>query len=95
MELSELNKQIKSIKTNEETKEALIKIIDLKIENDMDKILNKMDAMDNKVLNKIDAMNSKINAANSKIDSIKWFIAIAITIAGILIALSKYMFKLI
>lgn len=77
MRVNELNKNIqKMANLNSEQREALLSIIDDKIENDMEKILLRIDAI------------SKEH--NAKIDSIKWFIVSAMAFLGILMTILKF-----
>lgn len=70
---------------------AIIGLIDLKTEEDMDKVLNKLDAMDQKFEARLDAMDqkfeAKFDAMDHKISSIKWWLVSIATISlGIIVA---------
>jgi len=74
MKHSETNEQLVKIEATEETKQALLELIDLKIEHDMEKILNKID--------------SKFDTVNNRIDNFKWtmtIVGVGIAIVGLII----------
>ena len=87
--LSDINKQISTIKVDDETKDAILQLIDLKTDNDMDKVINKIDIFGNK----IDNINENVK---KDINKLYWFIGAgmvilttAITILTIVISLKK------
>lgn len=57
-------------------KKRIVSIIYIKIENDMEKILLRMDAMSKE--------------QNAKVDSIKWFIVSAMALLGLIMAVFKF-----
>ncbi len=76
MNANEINKNIEKLNALlPEQREALLSIIDIKINNDMEKILLRIDA------------NSK--ELNAKIDSIKWFFLSSVALIGLIIAAFK------
>ncbi len=58
MNLNEINENLKAISGNEK---ALLKLIDIKIDSDMEKVLNKMDAFNTELKRVEDNMNTKFN----------------------------------
>lgn len=72
--------------------EAIIGLIDIKTEGDMERVLQKLDSMnetfnarfkalEEKVGVKFDALNHKISAVDHKIAAIYWFIGAIVTLA--------------
>ncbi len=63
----------------------------IKTEDDMDKVLNRLDAMESKFEARLDAMDSKFDAKfdalDSKIDNTRWFILGTIALVGLLVKL--------
>jgi translation elongation factor EF-G len=58
MNLNEIDENLKAISGNEK---ALLKLIDIKIDSDMEKVLNKMDAFNTELKRVEDNMNTKFN----------------------------------
>ena len=56
--LNEIDENLKAISGNEK---ALLKLIDIKIDSDMEKVLNKMDAFNTELKRVEDNMNTKFN----------------------------------
>lgn len=87
MKISKINQEADKIATKQEQKQAILTLIDEKIEHDMEKVLAKIDSRFDSINNKFD---SKLDSVNSKIDWLKWLIGsigFAIVIAAI-----KYVF---
>ncbi|TAG54948.1 MAG: hypothetical protein EAZ27_08015 [Cytophagales bacterium] len=73
---NEINKNVEKLSAlNPDQREALLSIIDSKINNDMEKILLRMD--------------SNTKELNTKIDSIKWFILSSVGLISLIIATFK------
>ena len=94
MNSSGVNKNIQKLQElNEQHKEAILNIIDDKINSDMEKVLLKMDSMTKEFNLKIDSnakeMLSVSKELNTKIDSIKWFILSSVAIISLIIAAFK------
>lgn len=86
MKSNELNKQIQKLSDlSVEQKDALLTIIDSKIENDMERILLRIDANSKEIA-------SIRNELNTKIDSIKWFVLSAMALLGLVMAILKFFF---
>ena len=95
MKASELNKQVQKMsELSSEQRDALLSIIDTKIESDMEKILSRIDANSKEIASISKEMTLRIDSTakelNTKIDSIKWFLISAFTIIGILITILKF-----
>ncbi len=71
--LTEINEQLESLPDHE--RKAIVALIDIKTEDDMDKVLNRLDAMDSKFDAKFNAIESKFDAIESKISNLQWFMA--------------------
>lgn len=83
MDASEINKNVEKLSAlNSEQREALLSIIDSKINNDMEKILLRIDSNTKE-------MQSISKELNTKIDSIKWFILSSVGLIGLIIAAFK------
>ncbi len=87
--LTNIFNQLQKLKTNQT--EAIVALIDIKTEDDMDKVLNRLDAMESKFEARLDAMDSKFDAKfdalDSKIDNTRWFILGTIALVGLLVKL--------
>ncbi|MBS9781916.1 MAG: hypothetical protein KGV56_05410 [Gammaproteobacteria bacterium] len=87
--LTNIFNQLQKLKTNQT--EAIVALIDIKTEDDMEKVLNKLDSMESKFEARLNAMDSKFetkfNALESKIYNIRWFIMGSIAVAGLVIQL--------
>ena len=67
MELSELSKEIEHLPEKE--KNAILALIDLKSRSDMEKVLNRLDAIASKFESKFSAIESKFESNFNAIDS--------------------------
>ena len=67
MELSELSKEIEHLPEKE--KNAILALIDLKSRSDMEKVLNRLDAIASKFESKFSAIESKFESKFNAIDS--------------------------
>ena len=95
MELSELSKEIEHLPEKE--KNAILALIDLKSRSDMEKVLNRLDAIASKFESKFSAIESKFeskfsaiesnfNAIESKFSILLW----VISAIGVMIAVFKF-----
>ena len=84
MELSELSKEIEHLPKKE--KNAILALIDLKSRSDMEKVLNRLDAIESKFESKFNAIESKFNAIESKFSILLW----VISAIGVMIAVFKF-----
>ena len=66
MRLNEINENIEKIQIDSESKEALLRLIDKKIEEDMEKVINEIKIMESKF--------------DSKISMIMWALGIIIAL---------------
>ncbi len=70
--LTKVADNLEAIPSNQ--REAIINLIDIKVESDMEKVLQKLDSMETKLDAKIDALetkfDTKIDALNTKIDAL-------------------------
>ncbi len=83
MNANEINKNIEKLNALlPEQREALLSIIDSKINNDMEKILLRIDSNTKE-------MQSISKELNTKIDSIKWFFLSSVALIGLIIAAFK------
>ena len=83
MNANEINKNIEKLNALlPEQREALLSIIDNKINNDMEKILLRIDSNTKE-------MQSISKELNTKIDSIKWFFLSSVALTGLIIAAFK------
>ena len=89
-----------ALQLNEKERLAIAGLIDLKTEDDMDKVLNKLDAIESKFDAKFDTIESKFDAkfdaVDAKFDTLerrfsdfRWFIGGGFTLIGILITALK------
>lgn len=65
---------------------AIISLIDLKTEGDMQKVLDRLDLMEQKLDAKFDA---KFDALNNKISMTQWFVVIVLTLLTVIVAIPK------
>ena len=83
-------------KLDEDKVVAIVGLIDLKTEDDMDKVLNKLDTIESKIDARLDSLESKLDAKisslKSSVNMIRWWI---VSVAGIAIGLSTYFVRLI
>ncbi len=70
MKIKEINDQIENINLAKKTKTAIFTLIDYKVENDMNAVLNAIAQLEHK----IDAVNDKINSTNDKIITTRYLI---------------------
>ncbi|SUO90267.1 hypothetical protein [Suttonella indologenes] len=74
-------------KLPEEQREAISGLIDLKTEGDMQKVLDRLDLMEQKFETRFDAMDqkfeAKFDALNNKINITQWFIGGMIALLAI------------
>lgn len=94
----DLNKIAKNLKVLPlEEQEAIVNLIQLKTETDMDKVLNKLDAMEAKFEAKLEAMDSKfetkLEAMDSKFDILRWLLMAIIAIIPIAFTIFGYLNK--
>jgi hypothetical protein len=71
--LSEINEIVSSIKADEETKNAILQLIDLKTNSDMKEVLNKIENLSSKT--------------DTEIKNLKWLIIGASTIIATLLTI--------
>lgn len=105
MDLEKLNEELKN---KELSKESILRLINLKTDLDMEKVLSAIGALKTETNSAIGSLkesilsnrsemstsigslksetNANIGASNSKIDNIKWFIGLAVTIATVIIS---------
>ncbi len=69
-----------------EEQEAIVNLIQLKTETDMDKVLNKLDAMETK-------FDAKFEAMDSKFDILRWLLMALIAIIPIALTIFGYFNK--
>ena len=71
MKLNKLNEDIKKLKLPEKQKNAILQLIDIKTEQEMEKVLNRFDAIKESVQSEIssikESMQSEIRSVNDKI----------------------------
>lgn len=76
---------------NEQDRQALLKVIDLKVEDDMDKVLAKIDSkFDSKFAqfdSKFAQIDSKFEHMEGRISTLYWVVALSTALIGIFIAL--------
>lgn len=103
--LTEVHEQLERLPP--ENRAATLALIDMKTEDDMDKVLNRLDSMQTKFDAKFDAIESKFDAKfdaieskfdsrfselDSKIGNIRWFIGTGFALIGaILVLLPTYL----
>ncbi len=89
MELKDFNDHIKNIPENQ--REGVLNLIDMKTNDNLEKVLNaithlenKVDTLESKMDTKINAleikMDTKINALEAKISTIYWILGVIITL---------------
>ena len=67
MKLNKLNEDIKKLELPEKQKNAILQLIDLKTEQEMEKVLNRFDAMQSEISSIKESMQSEIRSVNDKI----------------------------
>ncbi len=70
--LTKIADNLEAIPSNQ--REAIINLIDIKVENDMEKVLQKLDSMETKFDAKIDALDAKFS---NKFKSLYWVLAVS------------------
>jgi hypothetical protein len=65
-----------------QSKLAILGIIDLKVESDMEKVMNKLDSMEHNIKSIKESVNFKLN-------TVMWVFGIGFTFLGIVITLLK------
>ncbi|MDP8043640.1 hypothetical protein QJT99_04690 [Pasteurella atlantica] len=91
--LTQINDQLEKIPNDQ--RGAIVTLINIKTEDDMDKVLNRLDTIEAKFESKFDAIetkfDAKFDAIDAKFDAVdkaisaqKWYIMATITIVGIL-----------
>ncbi len=83
--LTDIFKQLQRLPTNQT--EAVVALIDIKTEDDMEKVLNKLDSMSSRLEAMDSKFEAKLNAMDSKINNIRWFIVGSVAVAGVVIQL--------
>ena len=77
---------------NRQDAAAIVALIDLKTEDDMEKVLNKLDFMTKNFDARLDAfeksVDARFSAIDTKINAIYWFIGITTTVA---VAAAKFL----
>ncbi|HFC1041264.1 TPA: hypothetical protein ACFB42_001240 [Neisseria gonorrhoeae] len=77
---------------NRQDAAAIVALIDLKTEDDMEKVLNKLDFMTQNFDARLDAfeksVDARFSAIDTKINAIYWFIGITTTVA---VAAAKFL----
>ncbi len=86
VDLLQINDQLE--KLPDEQKKAIIGLINIKTEDDMDKVLNKLDTIEAKFESKFDAIDSKFESVDKALSAQKWFIVTTISLVGILTTLA-------
>lgn len=88
--LTDISEQLEKLPID--GRKAITALIDIKTEDDMDKVLTKLDAMQSKFDAKFDAIESKFDAKfdalDSKISNTRWFVLGTIALAGVLLRIS-------
>ncbi len=91
MNLENTNRNLLQIKIPEKDKQAILNLIDLKIENDMKEVINKIDTQyqytNSQYQNQVDIQNQKFDFFNQKIESLKWTIIIVGSAIGIILSI--------
>lgn len=91
MKLETVEEIIDEIEVSKKSRKAIVKLIDLKNQDSMDKILGAIDKLDHKLDTSIGALNTKLDtslgALNERFDDFKWFIGKGITLATVVISL--------
>ena len=74
-------KKVAELADNLPTKEKLsiLELIDFKVESDMEKVINKIESLDN-----------RINGLHSKMTTVLWVIGIGFTLMGSFITILKF-----
>ena len=84
MKLENLENQIKNLP--DKGKEAILALIDIKTEHEMDKVLGKLDAMrqeSNAMRQEFNAIENKFDSVNNQLNFLKWafgFVVVLITL---------------
>ncbi|MDP8189082.1 hypothetical protein QJU87_04280 [Pasteurella skyensis] len=97
VDLFNINDQLEKLPSDQ--KKAIIALINIKTEDDMEKVLNKLNVIETKFDAKFEALESKFDAKfdaiDSKFESVdkalsaqKWFIVTTISLVGILTTLA-------
>ena len=87
--LHNINQQISSIKADDETKNAILQLIDLKTDNDMKEILTKMDGFNQRMENIKTEMQAEMKSFNKEIKILYWVIGAGVALLTIIISLKK------
>ena len=91
MKTNQLNKEIQKLKLPDEQKSAILQIIDLKTEDNMEKVLNRMDLIQAEIGSVRDSMRAEISGLKGEIFGIKYMIgglALLITIISIVLTIA-------
>ncbi len=101
MDISEVNDNLENIKLPEETKKPILKLIDLKIDNDMKEVISEIREMKGEMRLTSDKLSSEIKLVNDKLGNeikvvhdklgnenkvIYWVVGIAMAVIILLIA---------
>ena len=73
---------------NRQDAAAIVALIDLKTEDDMEKVLNKLDFMTKRLDAFEKSVDARFSAIDTKINAIYWFIGITTTVA---VAAAKFL----
>jgi len=79
MKLTELNEQVEKLPNKD--RNAILAVIELKTENDMDKVLSKLDNIEKRLENKIDIQSN----------TLRWAIGVGFALIGLLITILKFL----
>ena len=71
MKTNQLNKEIQKLNLPDEQKSAILQIIDLKTEDNMEKVLNRMDLIQSEMRSIRDSMQAEIGSIRDSIGSVK------------------------
>ena len=69
MKLNKLNEDIKKLELPEKQKNAILQLIDLKTEQEMEKVLNRFDAMQSEISSIKESMQSEISSIKESMQS--------------------------
>ena len=106
MKLNKLNEDIKKLELPEKQKNAILQLIDIKTEQEMEKVLNRFDAIKEVMQSEIssikesmqseissikESVQSEIRSVNDKIMTTRYIIGAGLGIIALLITIFKFL----
>lgn len=89
MNINDINKDLNKMKVDKSTKEALISLIDQKITNDMEKILQEMRSLETRFTTQMEADRKTFAERTTTLTVVISIVGIVLTIIGLFLLFKK------